>query len=204
MGQRTAPAASRRELQNSAAKARAASTARLQVSVFATDLGWMGILGNDGRLTQLVLGHASASAVRDDVRHRLAEDSSSDGDSLIDPEECDWNPELRRQLERFAAGERVDFYGCTLELPTMTAFQRRIVERTRKIPYGGTLSYSELAAKAGSPGAARAVGNVMRANHIPLIIPCHRVVAASGLGGYSAPQGLDLKRRLLAMEAGER
>jgi methylated-DNA-[protein]-cysteine S-methyltransferase len=66
------------------------------------------------------------------------------------------------------------------------------------------LTYGELAAKAGYPGAARAVGNCMAANRIPLLIPCHRVVCAGGrLGSYSAPGGTVTKRRLLALEAGE-
>ena len=67
-----------------------------------------------------------------------------------------------------------------------------------------TRSYGEVAAAAGSPGAARAVGQVMAANRTPLIVPCHRVLAAGGkIGGFSAPQGLALKRRLLALESGE-
>ncbi len=73
----------------------------------------------------------------------------------------------------------------------------------RRIPWGQTRSYAQLAAVAGRPGAARAVGSVMAKNRVPLVVPCHRVIASSGqLGGYSAPQGLSLKRRLLAMESG--
>jgi methylated-DNA-[protein]-cysteine S-methyltransferase len=164
----------------------------------------MGILGRDGRLIRLALGHLSSESVRTALSAVDADDSSDDHDvdsSSPAISEGDWEPELRRQLERFALGERVDFRKCPLELSPMTTFQKRIIEQTRRIPYGKTLSYSELAAKAGSPGAARAVGNVMRSNRIPLIIPCHRVVSACGLGGYSAPQGLDLKRKLLELES---
>lgn len=159
----------------------------------------MGILGRNGRLIRLTLGHLSPESARTALSAGDADDSR---DSPV-ISESDWNPELRRQLERFAVGERVDFRECLVELPPTTAFQKQILEQTRRIPYGKTLSYSELAAKAGSPGAARAVGNVMRSNRVPLIIPCHRVVAACGLGGFSAPQGLDLKRKLLELESRE-
>jgi methylated-DNA-[protein]-cysteine S-methyltransferase len=68
---------------------------------------------------------------------------------------------------------------------------------------GEVVTYGEVAEEAGSPGAARAVGNVMACNRVPIVIPCHRVVASGGKwGGFSAPQGVDLKRRMLDVEAG--
>jgi methylated-DNA-[protein]-cysteine S-methyltransferase len=88
-----------------------------------------------------------------------------------------------------------------LDLDGHTAFQRRVIRCCRQIPWGATRSYAELAARAGSPRAARAVGAVMAANRFPLIVPCHRVIGARGsLGGYSAPTGLVMKSRLLARE----
>ena len=76
-----------------------------------------------------------------------------------------------------------------------------MVMECRKIPYGKTLSYGQLAAKAGRPGAARAVGNHMAGNRTPIIVPCHRVLpSGGGLGGFSAAGGVALKRRLLEME----
>ena len=70
------------------------------------------------------------------------------------------------------------------------------------MPRGETVSYAELAGRAGSPNAARAVGGVMAGNRVPLLVPCHRVVGAGGrLGGFSAPTGVELKKRLLALEA---
>ncbi|MCC7418665.1 MAG: MGMT family protein [Planctomycetaceae bacterium] len=202
MGQRTTSVTPRKAAPKRSRSSDSASG--LWLSTFATDLGWMGILGRDGRLIRLTLGHFSA----ENVRNALTSVDDDGCDDRLDVEsaspsitEGDWHPELRRQLEQFALGERVDFRKCPVELPAMTAFQKRIIEQTRRIPYGKTLSYSEVATRAGSPGAARAVGNVMRSNRIPLIIPCHRVVAACGLGGYSAPQGLDLKRKLLELES---
>ena len=95
----------------------------------------------------------------------------------------------------------MDFSDVPLALDHLTPFGRRVVAACRRIPWGQTRSYGELAAECGSPGAARAVGSVMAKNRYPLIVPCHRVLAAGGeLGGYSAPDGLKMKRRLLAME----
>jgi methylated-DNA-[protein]-cysteine S-methyltransferase len=104
-------------------------------------------------------------------------------------------------LERFAAGEEVDFADVPVNTAGMTIFQRQVVAACRAISWGETASYGQLAARVGHPGAARAVGSVMRKNCVPLIVPCHRVLGSGGaLGGYSAPSGLAMKRRLLAME----
>ena len=89
-------------------------------------------------------------------------------------------------------------------LDAKTEFRRRVLQQCRRIPYGDTLTYAELAVAAGSPRACRAVGNIMARNRIPLVIPCHRVVGSHGsLGGYSAPSGLPMKQRLLRLEGAE-
>ncbi len=86
--------------------------------------------------------------------------------------------------------------------PAGSAYQRRVWHALRAIPYGQTCTYADIAAVAG--GVARAVGQANRANPLPILVPCHRVVAASGLGGYTGGAGLAIKRHLLALEAGER
>jgi methylated-DNA-[protein]-cysteine S-methyltransferase len=120
-------------------------------------------------------------------------------------DERELTPYIARTIERlqkFAAGEPDDFSGIELDLSHLTDFQRRVVNACRRIKAGRSCSYAELAAKAGSPRAARAVGNVMRGNRYPLIVPCHRVIAASGkLGGFTSPQGLAMKQKLLEREA---
>jgi methylated-DNA-[protein]-cysteine S-methyltransferase len=161
----------------------------------------MGLIGSESGVAGLVIGHLSPAEARTEVALRLAHLLPETDQAAEEPSEADWNPDLRRQLERYARGEPVDFAECVIDVPATTAFRKRVLESTRRIGYGETATYSELAAKAGSPGAARAVGNVMKSNRIPLIIPCHRIVGAGGPGGYSAPQGLALKQRLLAMEA---
>src|SRR5690606_6375853 len=83
----------------------------------------------------------------------------------------------------------------------LTPFQQAIIRECRKIPYGHTLSYGELAARAGSPGAARSVGSTMAGCRQGLIVPCHRVISASGApGGFGGPVGTKFKRQLLELE----
>jgi methylated-DNA-[protein]-cysteine S-methyltransferase len=107
-------------------------------------------------------------------------------------------------LAGYAEGEQVQFGSIRLDCTGLTPFGRAVTNACRCIPYGTTCSYGELAARAGSPGAARAVGSVMRRNAWPIVVPCHRVLASGGkIGGYSAPGGLDLKRRLLELEGAD-
>lgn len=167
------------------------------LALFSTDLGWFGLLGAAGKTCGLRIGHVSADEVRRSFAAGFAEDTRE-----IKFDEYDWNPELRQRLRKYTQGARDDFRDVELQLPRLTDFQRRILNATRGIDYGATLSYGEVAAKAGSPRAARAVGNAMAANRISILIPCHRVVASGQkIGGFSAPQGIDLKKRMLALEA---
>ena len=83
----------------------------------------------------------------------------------------------------------------------MPEFNRRVFAVTRTVPPGETTSYGELAARIGEPGAAQAVGRALGQNPFPIVVPCHRVVAADGrLTGFSAPGGIDTKRRMLELE----
>ncbi len=108
-------------------------------------------------------------------------------------------PEVRRRVRDFFAGRGGR---APLDLSGASAFERAVYRVARGIPPGRTLTYGEVARKAGRPGAARAVGRAMGRNRICLFIPCHRVVGAAGPGGFSAPGGVALKRRLLALEGG--
>lgn len=104
----------------------------------------------------------------------------------------------RDQMQAYFDGTRKDF---DLPLaPSGTAYQRRIWHALMQIPYGQTRSYGAIASLHG--GSARAVGCANGANPIPVVIPCHRVVGAAGLGGYSGGDGVETKRWLLALELG--
>lgn len=105
--------------------------------------------------------------------------------------------EAFRQLEEYLRGERKSF-DLPLELRG-TDFQRRVWQELLKIPYGETVSYKDIAERAGNPYAARAVGMANHNNPIAIIVPCHRVICADGrLGGYAG--GIDLKRALITLE----
>jgi len=107
-----------------------------------------------------------------------------------------------RQLAEYFAGRRRQF-DLPL-LPVGTAFQRRVWQALRQIPFGATASYREIARAIGQPTACRAVGGANGRNPLPIVIPCHRVVAANGLGGFAHSTGgflLEAKRWLLAHEA---
>ena len=109
---------------------------------------------------------------------------------------CELFTEAERQILEYLDGKRQAF-----DLPFAllgTPFQLSIWNAARLIPYGETITYGELAQIIGKPRAARAVGNAMGANPLPLIVPCHRVLAADGIGGFS--YGVDIKRTLLRLE----
>jgi len=106
---------------------------------------------------------------------------------------------LADEMASYFAGSREPFK-TKLDLGAGTPFQRRVWAELRRIPFGATVSYGELARRVGSPGAARAVGQAVGANPILIVVPCHRAICASGaLGGFSS--GLDVKRWLLRHEA---
>lgn len=101
-----------------------------------------------------------------------------------------------KEIDEYLAGKRKEF-----DVPTRqpgTEFQTRVWDAISRIPYGSTMRYSEIAGKIGNPKAARAVGTACGSNRIPIIIPCHRVVASTGIGKYLG--GTALKKRLLALE----
>lgn len=106
----------------------------------------------------------------------------------------------RRILEYFA-GEEVEFDHLPVDFTNVPSFANRVYLEARKVGRGERATYGEIAERIGVPGAARAVGGALGRNPVPLIIPCHRVVAANGrVGGFSAGGGVELKRRMLALE----
>ncbi|MFO0905504.1 MAG: methylated-DNA--[protein]-cysteine S-methyltransferase [Pirellulales bacterium] len=168
----------------------------VHAAVFPTSLGWMTCEWSGGRLVRNAFGFESADAARASLTETLTERLTQ---TTHAPAEL---RELVRRLTRFADSYDDDFLDVPLALDEAAPFARRVLEACRRIPIGETLTYTELARLAGSPGAARAAGNTMARNRFPLVVPCHRVVGARGaLGGYSAPSGLTMKRRLLAAEA---
>jgi methylated-DNA-[protein]-cysteine S-methyltransferase len=142
---------------------------------------WLG-----GRVARLELGKAKAGAVT------LSPDASPEAKAV------------HKALALLAAGKPAKFPDLPLAWDALPPFTADILRTLHeRVPCGQTLTYGELAALAGHPGKARAVGQAMARNPWPLIVPCHRVLGADGaLTGYTNPHGLDLKALLLALEAG--
>ncbi|MBN2218521.1 MAG: MGMT family protein [Pirellulales bacterium] len=159
--------------------------------IFETGLGWMSLVTRGNVVCQLTMGHRTATAASRALRPEGAIAAQSGR-----PE-----GELVERLRSYADGRPEDFLDVAVDTSFQTPFGRAVLEQCRRIPYGETRTYGQLAAMVGRPQAARAVGGVMAANRTPLLIPCHRVVAADGrLGGFSAPGGVAFKRRLLDLE----
>jgi methylated-DNA-[protein]-cysteine S-methyltransferase len=179
---------------------------RTHIETFETELGWTAIAWREDALRGVAFGHTSRRnveiAIARSLRMLRQQGALSGHNALHDVP--GWAKELIDGLRRFAAGEPVDFSDVPLATDHYTTFGCRVAAACRRIPWGQTRSYGELAAECGAPGAARAVGTVMAKNRYPLVVPCHRVLAAGGaLGGYSAPDGLRMKRRLLKMESSD-
>jgi len=162
-------------------------------AVWPTAWGPMGAAAGPRGLTRLVLPHYQA----DDLAELLAWECPGSARSDEPFQEI---AELSRA---YFNGRTVDFGSVSCDLPGENTFMGKVLRACRQVPYGQTVSYGELARRVGRPDAARAVASGMSKNPIPLVIPCHRVTYADGrLGGFSAPGGVAVKRRMLALEAG--
>ena len=165
------------------------------IAAFDSSLGWMAVVWSEGLVTRVTFGHRSRRSAIEASGHRP---SQVEAETVLSRDQ----QSLVEQLTGYADGELPDFSGVHLDFGSRSAFAQRVLNQCRQIPWGHRITYGHLAARCGSPGAARAVGNVMANNPLPLIIPCHRVVGAAGaLGGFSAPSGISMKRRLLGLES---
>jgi methylated-DNA-[protein]-cysteine S-methyltransferase len=166
-------------------------------AIFETTLGPCGIAWRGDDVIGAALPGISANATRAFLERRfpVAEERPA-------PEP------IRRviaMIVRMLEGEAVDFSAIRLSLDEAAPFERQVYAAALAIPHGETRTYGELARAIGEPGAARAVGRALGRNPIPIIIPCHRILAADGRsGGFSAPGGVSTKMRLLAIERARR
>lgn len=160
------------------------------ISTCETDFGWVGIAASPVGLLAVILPQPTGEAVLRRLSDRWPEAR------LITEGEL---AEVGDRLRRYFAGRGVSFDDLSLDMSRCTSFQRRVWEATRAIPRAQTRTYGEIARQAGSPGAARAVGQAMANNPWPVIVPCHRVLGSDGrLTGFGG--GLGMKRRMLRME----
>lgn len=162
---------------------------------FKTYIGWISFCYSENGIQNLTVGYSSKSEAVEALRRSSARDGHS-------TRPTNQPHELKELIQSYFEGEFVTFESIPIDPPRLTPFRTDVLATCRRIRYGETVSYGELAARSGSPKAARAVGNIMKTNRLPLIIPCHRVVASGGrIGGFSAPSGVQLKQKLLDLEA---
>lgn len=112
-------------------------------------------------------------------------------------------PETRIVVEQIQAylNKEVKNFSLPIDWTVYTDFQQAVLQETYSIPYGETRSYGEVAAAIGKPKASRAVGQAEKSNHVPLVVPCHRVIGSDGsLTGYGGKENIDLKAKILAFE----
>jgi len=162
-------------------------------TLFDTAIGKCAIAWSDSGITQIQLPEKSAQATVD----KLCVDTA--GDTSKHPR---FVAEAIRLVKCHLDGQMQDFHSIPLDLEGLPPFHRKVYEALRQVPAGATVSYGQLARQAGSPNGSRAVGQAMAKNPIPIIVPCHRVLASAGkIGGFSAFGGLSLKEKLLTLEA---
>ena len=160
-------------------------------TLIKTVWGWLGFACRGTRLIRLILPGLSKTSLSHSFRTEFA-------NIEYDPEIL---PHLQRSLMAYFQAKSMVFDG-DVDISWASPFARKVYQRCSRIPSGRTVSYAQLAEKAGSPQAARAVGSIMANNPTPLIIPCHRVLRSDGkLGGFSAPGGQNLKKRLITHES---
>ncbi|MER9135655.1 methylated-DNA--[protein]-cysteine S-methyltransferase [Mesorhizobium sp. M0830] len=162
-------------------------------AVLETVIGFMGIAWSEKGLIRLCLPERSREA----VERRLLRHGGVSASTAQPP----WVVELIASIKAYAAGEDVDFSGVPVDLDGVDDFRLAIYDAARKLSFGETTTYGELAKTAGHAGLARETGAALGANPVPLVIPCHRILAAGGkIGGFSAPGGSVTKEKMLAME----
>jgi O-6-methylguanine DNA methyltransferase len=160
-----------------------------RVLMFKSRWGWMGVAESERGLAAIMLPQSSKSAVAVGLGVEPASRPRSSSVMLR---------RAKRQLVEYLAGRRTAF-DLPLDLSAGTAFQRKVWKTLQAIPYGELWSYRGLASQVGGVHYARAVGGAVGANPLPIVVPCHRIVAQDAtIGGFSS--GLPAKRRLLALE----
>lgn len=163
------------------------------ITLVDTPIGWCGLAWNERGIVAVHLPERDRATTASRLRRRVA------GALALPPPPA--VSDAARRIVTVLEGARDDLRDVALDLSAVTAFEASVYAVARTIAPGTTLTYGEVAALVGSPGLARAVGQALGHNPCPLVVPCHRVLAAQGaLGGFSAHGGAVTKRRLLFLE----
>lgn len=161
--------------------------------IFFTPWGWAAVSGEKRTMSASVLPTPSPLT----TLYRYIEQTGQNARlvSLYDNSIA-----IVNKFRAYYAGHIIMDWDIELKLDTFSTFSRQVLEMVHTIPYGQTRTYADVARAVGKPGAARAVGQVMKRNPLPLIVPCHRVVAIHGPGGFTSPGGVQTKLNMLQWE----
>ena len=166
-------------------------------ALFDTPIGRCAIVWRGGRIAGAALPEASDERLRARLHSRFPDCDEAEPPAAVS--------EAIGEVVALLSGQRKDLTGLELDLGSLSDFDRAVLDAARRIPCGEVRSYGEIAAEIGAPGAAQAVGLALGRNPIPIVVPCHRVLAASGKsGGFSAPGGVATKFRILEIEGARR
>jgi methylated-DNA-[protein]-cysteine S-methyltransferase len=165
-----------------------------EYTTFETKNGFIGLAWNQQGVSSLRLPARSEDAAEKAILRRLPEARRAIPSPAI--------AQLISDIRRYFEGEKLDFSQVAVDLGSQEPFFSQVYAEVRKLGWGETTTYGSVAKTLGAdPQAARSVGQAMASNPVPLIVPCHRVLAAGGkLGGFSAPGGSDSKARMLEIE----
>lgn len=169
----------------------AEASARMQYCLFDTPIGRCGLAWSARGVRKLQLPERDAATTEKRLRVRGVEARKA-------PTQIE---QVIADIQSYTSGRRIDFSGVALDLAGTDAFEQSVYAAARRIPWGGTITYGELALQIGAPQAARAVGRALARNPVPIIVPCHRILAkGQRVGGFSAYGGVFTKQHLLALE----
>ena len=160
----------------------------MYAGIFKTPFGWIAVASTDAGVSRVIMPCKGRGIAKCMLEGAVGRDY------------CGYKelPKAVSGLMDYFDGENVDLSTHLLDMKGATEFRRRVWSTVRRIPYGCTLTYGQVACMIDRPNAARAVGSALNFNPVPVLVPCHRVLAAEGLGGFSS--GREQKRRMLEME----
>ena len=165
---------------------------QLQYCLFETAIGGCGVAWSERGLVRVALPEGDRAATERRLRTRTSAAEPGNPPAPV--------KDVIARIERYAQGDRVDFSVVAIDFSGIDAFRRDVYAATRAVPWGETASYGEIARRIGTSDA-REVGQALSRNPVPMVVPCHRVLASDGrLHGFSAYGGILTKERLLALE----
>lgn len=158
--------------------------------VFATELGWTGIAVHQAKIKKIILPDASKKYVTKQLKQNYPKGKGIQAGLR----------KIIKSLQRYSSGQK-ESLAFPVDLGNSSAFARKVYQALKRIHYGKIRTYNWVARRIGNPRAARAVGNALAKNPVPLIIPCHRIIRHNGqIGNFSARGGSELKAKLLTLE----